>query len=170
MKVKIILIVIRALGSVTKKGTGGLGNKGMSVDHPKYCIIGKSPNTEKIHTDLKRLVLTETPVKDHQLTWIWKTQEVNINDNKKNSQMSKIKRDKYMDLARELKILWIMKVTVISVGIGALDTVPKILVQGLEDLEIRKQVETSEKPSGKASAKKSQRSKITIIRLFLKID
>ena len=51
-------------------------------------------------------------------------------------------RDKYLDLARELKKLWNMKVTVITVVIGALGTVTKGLVQGLEDLEIRERVET----------------------------
>ena len=52
------------------------------------------------------------------------------------------KRDKYLDLVRELKKLWNMKVTIIPSVIGALDTVPKGLVHGLEDLEIRGQVET----------------------------
>ena len=47
------------------------------------------------------------------------------------------KRYKYLDLARELKILWNMKVTVIPIVIGALDTVTKGLVQELKDLEIR---------------------------------
>ena len=45
-------------------------------------------------------------------------------------------RDKYLDLARELKKMWNMKVTVIQIVIGALGTVTKGLVQGLEDLEI----------------------------------
>ena len=35
------------------------------------------------------------------------------------------KRDKYLDLARELKKLWNMKVTVIPIVIGALGTVDK---------------------------------------------
>ena len=47
------------------------------------------------------------------------------------------KRDKNLDLARELKKLWNMKVTVIPVIIGALGTIPKGLVKGLKDLEIR---------------------------------
>ena len=47
------------------------------------------------------------------------------------------KRDKYLDLARELKKLWNMKVTVIPIVIGVLGTVTKGLVQGLEDLERR---------------------------------
>ena len=51
------------------------------------------------------------------------------------------KRDKYLDLAWELKKLWNMKVTVIPIVIGALGTVAKGLVQGLEDLEIRGRVE-----------------------------
>ena len=52
------------------------------------------------------------------------------------------KRDKYLDLAKELKNLWNMKVKVIPIVIGALNTVTKGLVQGLEDLEIRERVET----------------------------
>ena len=54
------------------------------------------------------------------------------------------KRDKYLDLARELKkkTLWNIKVTVIPIVIGALGTVTKGLVQELEDLEIRRRVET----------------------------
>ena len=47
------------------------------------------------------------------------------------------KRDMYLDLAREWKKkLWNIKVTIISIVIGALGTVTKGLVQGLEDLEI----------------------------------
>ena len=52
------------------------------------------------------------------------------------------KKDKYLDLARELKKLWNMKVTVILIVIGAPDTVTKGLVQGLDDLEITGRVET----------------------------
>ena len=52
------------------------------------------------------------------------------------------KRDKNLDLARELKKLWNMKMMVIPVVIGALGTVIKRLVQGQEGLEIREQEET----------------------------
>ena len=48
------------------------------------------------------------------------------------------KRDKYLYLARELKTICNMKVTVISTVIGTLGTVTKGLVQGLNDLEIRR--------------------------------
>ena len=44
--------------------------------------------------------------------------------------------EKYLDLARELRNLGNMKVTVIPVLIGALRTVSKGLVRGLEEVEI----------------------------------
>ena len=52
------------------------------------------------------------------------------------------KRDKNFDLARELKKLWNMKVTITPIVIGALGTVIKGLVQELEDLEIMGRVKT----------------------------
>ena len=51
------------------------------------------------------------------------------------------KRHKYVDLARELKKLWNMKVTVISIVSDALGTVTKGLIQGLEGLDIRGRVD-----------------------------
>ena len=47
-----------------------------------------------------------------------------------------------MDLARELKKLWIMKVMIIQILSGVLGTVTKVLVQALEVLEITGRVET----------------------------
>ena len=52
------------------------------------------------------------------------------------------KKDKYLNLAREPKKLWNIKVTVTPIVIGALGMATKGLVQELEDLEIRRQVET----------------------------
>ena len=52
------------------------------------------------------------------------------------------KRDKFIDLAREMKNLWNMKVTIIPIVIGAFGTVTKELLKGLEDLEVGGQVET----------------------------
>ena len=52
------------------------------------------------------------------------------------------KKDKNLDLARELEKLWNMKVTVIPIITGTLGTVTKGLVQGLGDLEIRRCWET----------------------------
>ena len=50
--------------------------------------------------------------------------------------------DKYFDLARELKNLWNMKVTIIFIMIVAFGKVTKGLLNGLEDLEVRGRVET----------------------------
>ena len=52
------------------------------------------------------------------------------------------KKDKYLDLARELKKLWNIKVTIVPIVIGALGTVSKGLLKGLEDLEVGGRVET----------------------------
>ena len=49
-------------------GTGGLGSWRSSGDHPNYYIIENGQNTEKNPGDLRRLAVTQTPVKDHQLT------------------------------------------------------------------------------------------------------
>ena len=52
------------------------------------------------------------------------------------------KRDKYLDVARELRKLWSMKVTVIPFIIDVLGTVTEGLVQRLEDVGIRGRMET----------------------------
>ena len=54
------------------------------------------------------------------------------------------KKSKYLNLARELKKLWIMKVTVIPIVISAPGTVTKWLINGLGDLEIRERAETNQ--------------------------
>ena len=48
----------------------------------------------------------------------------------------------YLDLARELKKLLNMKVTIVPIEIGALGTITKGLLKGLEDLEVGGRVET----------------------------
>ena len=54
------------------------------------------------------------------------------------------KKDKYLDLARELKKLWYMKVTFIPNVIGDLCKVTKRLLKRQEDMEIRGRVETNQ--------------------------
>ena len=50
----------------------------------------------------------------------------------------KVKKiDKFLDLVRNLKKLWNVRVVVIPVVVGALRTVPKSLQRGLKQLEIR---------------------------------
>ena len=71
MKVTIIPIVIGTFGTVTKglcKETGRLGNKRTSGDHTNYYIIEIGQNTEKSPGDSRRLAVTQTHLKDHQLT------------------------------------------------------------------------------------------------------
>ena len=51
------------------------------------------------------------------------------------------KKDKYLDLARELKKLWNMKVMMVPIMNGALGTISKGLLKGLEDLEVGGRVE-----------------------------
>ena len=52
------------------------------------------------------------------------------------------KKNKYLDLTRELKKLWSMKVTIVTIVIGALGTITKGLLKGLDDLEVGGLVET----------------------------
>ena len=57
----------------TDTRTGGLGYKRTSVDHPNYYITEIEQNTEERPWNLKRLAFTQTPVRNHQLTLVWKT-------------------------------------------------------------------------------------------------
>ena len=52
------------------------------------------------------------------------------------------KKDKYLNLPRELKKLWNMKVTIIPIVIGVFSTVSKGWLKGLEVLEVGGRVET----------------------------
>ena len=71
------------------------------------------------------------------------------------------KKDKYHDLARELKTLWNMKVTIVPIVIGAFGTVTKGLLKGLEDLEVGGRVETMQNTAVLRTAR--------ILRRFLEI-
>ena len=57
------------------EGTEGLGNERVSGDHPNNYIIENGQNTEKSPENLRRLAVTQTPLKDNQLTLMWKTLE-----------------------------------------------------------------------------------------------
>ena len=52
------------------------------------------------------------------------------------------KKNKYLDLVRELKKLWNMKVTIVPYVIGGFSTVTEGLLKGPEDLEVGGRVET----------------------------
>ena len=49
------------------KGTRGLGSWRTSGDHPNDSIVGNGQNTKKSPGDLRRLAVTQTPVKNHRL-------------------------------------------------------------------------------------------------------
>ena len=66
----------------------------------------------------------------------------NNNNDNNNKKKKKKKKDKYRDLARELKTLWNMKVTIVPIVIGAFGTISKGLLNGLEDVEVGGWVET----------------------------
>ena len=65
-------IVIGAFDTVTK-GTGGLGNWQTSRVYQNDCIIENGQNTKESSENLRRLAVTQTPMKDHQLPLMWKT-------------------------------------------------------------------------------------------------
>ena len=48
------------------KGTGGFGSWRTSGDHSKNSIIENGQNNKKSPGDLRRLAVTQIPVKDHQ--------------------------------------------------------------------------------------------------------
>ena len=73
---------IRYCNLRTIKGTGGLSSWRASWDHPNYSIDENGQNTEKSSGHLRILAVTQTPVKDHQLTLTWKTLCNNNNNNK----------------------------------------------------------------------------------------
>ena len=76
MKVTIVPIVIGALGTVIKgllKGLEDLEIGGRVWDYPNNSIAEDGQNPETSPGDLRRLAVTQTPVKNHQLTLMWKT-------------------------------------------------------------------------------------------------
>ena len=78
MKATIIPILTGAIDTVIKElvqGTGGLGNNWTSGNYPNYYIIEIGQKTEKSPGDLRRLAVTQSPVKGHQLTLVWKTRK-----------------------------------------------------------------------------------------------
>ena len=76
MKVTIMPIAIGAFGEVTKvllKGLGGFGSWQPGGDYPNNSFIEDGQNTENCPGDLRRLAVTQSPMKDNQLMLMWKT-------------------------------------------------------------------------------------------------
>ena len=78
------------------------------------CSTGISPD--------KKYITTTTATTTTSTT----TTTTTTNNNNNNNNNNKSKKDEYLDLAKELKMLW--KVTVILIIIGALGTIPKSLI------------------------------------------
>ena len=55
------------------KGHEGLESWRTSGDYPNDIIIENGQKTEESPGDLGRLAVTQTPVKNHQLSLMWKT-------------------------------------------------------------------------------------------------
>ena len=102
----------------------------ISTKRPDYIIINKKLKKEKEKGKEKErtcLIVDFAVPADHRV----KPKEI---ENK----------NKYLNLANDLKKVLNMKVTLIPIIIGILGIVTKGLVQGLEDLEIRGRLETIE--------------------------
>ena len=57
------------------KGAGKVENQRTTRDHPNYSIVKIGQNTEKNSVDLRRLAITQTPVKGQQLMLVLKTRK-----------------------------------------------------------------------------------------------
>ena len=78
MKVTVIPRVISALSTVTKELVQGLEDlkiRGRVETIQTKSIIEIGQNTEKSPGDLRRLAVTQTPVRKHRLTMVWKTRK-----------------------------------------------------------------------------------------------
>ena len=70
MKVTVILILIGALGAISKRLVNGQEDLKIRGGHLNYSIIKISQNAEKCPGDLRRLTIAQTPMEDHQLTLV----------------------------------------------------------------------------------------------------
>ena len=111
-----------------------LSSKNLEIELWKMEIWTRTEN-EKYSCELKRYAVTRISVKTINYNWC----KHSNNNNNNNSHRIKLKecekKVKYIDLARELKKLWNMKITIILIVIGAFGTVTKGLLKSLGDLE-----------------------------------
>ena len=114
------------------KVTGRVGNERTSRHHPNYGIV-------KIGQDYSFGIIMMIIIIIKKICKIF---DFAVPADHRIKQKECEKKDKYLDLTRELKKLWDMKVTIIPIVIGAFGTVTKGLLKGLEDLEVVGRVET----------------------------
>ena len=105
----------------------------ISTRRPDQIIINnknkKQKNKNKKKTRIYKIVDFAVPV-DHRI----KLKECE-------------KKDKYLDLARELKNLWNIEVTIVPIVIGAFDTITKRFIKRPRGLEVGGRVETIQNDS-----------------------
>ena len=70
------------------KRIGAVENWRTNQDDPDYSIVTTGWNMEKSPGDLRKLAVTQTPVKYQQLTMVWRTQEKQKKKKKKEQQTS----------------------------------------------------------------------------------
>ena len=78
MKLTVIPIVISAPGMITKgsvRSQEEMEIRGRAETIQTYSIVKVSQITEKNSGDLKRLTVSQTPVKGHQLKLVWKNSQ-----------------------------------------------------------------------------------------------
>ena len=87
MKVAVIPVVNKALATILKglvKGLVDLENRRWVETIQTTTLLWSAKNTEKCPGDLRRGTVTQTPVKDYQLTLVYKSvKEYNNNNNNK---------------------------------------------------------------------------------------
>ena len=95
--------------------------------HTDYLILARKPDLIIVNKKKKRIckIVDFAVPADHRI----KLKECE-------------KKDKYLDLARELKKLWNMKVSIVPIVIDCFGTVTEGLLKGLEDLEVGGRVGT----------------------------
>ena len=142
----------------------------MIGDHPNYNIIKIGQNTEKSPENLRRLAVTQTPVrsqsanagvkklskekkkkkkkKNYRILWQFTKKDNLLNSGLchpgqlQSENKRKYKKWQILRSCQRIKKLCDMKVMVRPTVIGELETIPKGLVRELEELKIRGWVET----------------------------
>ena len=116
-------------------------NHSKKLGHPKFSGIWRYNQITKSYPDLV-IINKKKKKKRKKKTRTCRIVNLVVPANYRVKIKENEKRDKFLNLNRELKKLLNMKVTVIPIIINTLRTIPKDLVKGLEDLEIRRLMET----------------------------
>ena len=75
-------------------------------DHLDYNIVKIGQNTKKGPGDLRRLAVTQTPVRNHQLTLVWKTFKGWNNNDNNNDKLEEEEEEEEEEML-VFNILWV---------------------------------------------------------------